>query len=324
MRLGIPSGVGSALAWFAFPLAPALVGATYHQELNWSFGGRGGPDPCDWGWSTWIILSGPLLGYGFLAGATIDLPDDPGARGWRGWPARRSLWVAFGPWIGFLAWNAAIVAAQFVAWAYPPSRAWSTPPLPEAWRGGWVGFLLIALLGIGPLAYGWLFVAWAAARRARRLGRVRRSLARGLAVAGGFVGSLFGTFWAITEAWRGYFFDPRIAPALVAASSLALLAGCAATETVGEVRRRELFQAMLTAWLLGLALAWRWWSRSSPQPSPPSDPQVVDPHPELDHAPGDGLAVGRVVEPAADARGVGQGEVADPADDRPGPDDGGQ
>ena len=34
MRPAIPSGVGSALAWFAFPLIPALLGTTYHQKMN--------------------------------------------------------------------------------------------------------------------------------------------------------------------------------------------------------------------------------------------------------------------------------------------------
>ncbi len=34
--------------------------------------------------------------------------------------------------------------------------------------------------------------------------------------------------------------------------------------TYGEVRRRELFHAMLVAWVLGLALMWRWWARAGP------------------------------------------------------------
>ncbi len=85
----------------------------------------------------------------------------------------------------------------------------------------------------------------------------------------GFVGSLIGTFWAITEVWRGYFFDPRTMPILVAATSLALMAGCGGTVTYGEVRRRELFQALLMAWLLGLALTWRWWSRPRSKPPGP-------------------------------------------------------
>jgi hypothetical protein len=264
MRPGIPSGVGLALAWFAFPLVPTLLGLTYHQRFNWSFGKPDGSDPRDWGWMTWIILAGPLIGYGFLAGATIDLPDTPGLRGPKGWLSRRSLWVAVGPWVGFLVGFAALLGFLLVEWAYPPIRNWSLPTIPDVWWTRWLAMLLIWGLGVGGLAYGWLIVAWAAFRRARRLDRLRRSLAKGLAVAVGFVGSLFGSFWAITEGWRDYFFDPRIAPVLVAAMSLALMSGCA--RTVGEVRRQELFQAMLTAWLLGLALAWRWWSRSRPKP----------------------------------------------------------
>ena len=265
----IPIGLASALAWFAFPLVPALLGSTYHQTLNWGFGSRGGPDPREWGWLTWIVLTGPLLGYGFLAGATIDLPDAPARRGPRGWPSRRSTWVAVGPWVGFLAWGALYQAILLASWAYPPMRTWSGPPLPAGWQNTWVAWLLFAL-ALGSLAFGWLVVARAALRRARRLDRARRAFARGLTVAIGFVGSLFGSFWAITEAWRGYFFDPRVMPALMAASTLVVMLGCANTETYGEVRRRELFQAMLMAWLLGLALIWRWWSRSRPKPPGPS------------------------------------------------------
>jgi hypothetical protein len=269
MRPGTWSGVGLALAWFAFPLVPALLGATYHRELNWSFGSRGGPDPRDWGWLTWLILTGPLFGYGFLAGSTLDLPDEPGLRGVRGWLSRRSLWVAFGPWVGYLAWGSIYLAILFVGWAYPSSREWSWPSLQAAWWAPWLAWFSFFALGVGPLAYGWLVVAWAVLRRARRLDLFRASMARGLAVAVGFVGSLIGSFWAITEVWRGYFFDPRIAPALVAASTLVLMSGCGKTETYGEIRRRDLFQAMLLAWLLGLALAWRWWSRSRSRPKPP-------------------------------------------------------
>jgi hypothetical protein len=269
MRPGSLVGVWSALAWFVFPLVPALLGTTYHQALNGSFGRGGGPDPRDWGWDTWVILTGPLLGYGFLAGSTLDLPDDPGRRGLGRWLSRRSLWVAVGPWAGFLIWAGIYQAILFVSWAYPPIDRWSWPSLPSGWLDTWPGWLAFVTLMLGPPAYGWVLLAWATLRRARRLGRLRRSLARGLAVSIGFVGSLFGSFWAITEAWRGYFFDPRIVPVLVAASTLAVMAGCTKTETFGEVRRRELFQAMLMAWLLGLALAWRWWARSRSKPPGP-------------------------------------------------------
>ena len=266
MRLGILGGIGSALAWFVFPLMPALLGTSYLRALNSWFGSRGGPDPREWEVLAWVILTGPLLGYGFLAGLTLDLPDGPGRRGPRDWPSRRSLWVAIGPWVGSLAWGLVYLVILFTSWIYPPSREWSPPSFP-AGRLGQIGRLVVESLLIGSLAYGWLFVARAGLRRAGRLGRLRASTARALGVTVGFVGSLFGSFWAITEAWRGYFFDPRILPVLLGASTLVLMAGCAGTETYGEVRRRELFEAMLVSWLLGLALAWRWWGR--PRPKPP-------------------------------------------------------
>ncbi len=92
---------------------------------------------------------------------------------------------------------------------------------------------------------------------------------RGLLTALAFVGSLFGSFWAATSIWRSYFFDPRIVPLVAVAVSLVVLSGCGAPITYGEVRRRELFHAMLVAWVIGLALMWRWWSR--PRPGSPGN-----------------------------------------------------
>ncbi len=86
-----------------------------------------------------------------------------------------------------------------------------------------------------------------------------------MVVALTFLGTLFGTFWAVTAGWRSFFFDPRVAPVVLAALTLLLLGGCG-TPTVGEVRRRELFHALLMAWVLGLALLWRWWSRPCGKP----------------------------------------------------------
>lgn len=276
MASGHLGGVRSALAWLLFPLVPALLGNAYHRTLNLSFGNRGGPDPRDWAWPAWVILMGPLLGYGFLAGATSGLPDDPGRRGVRGWLAGRAACVAVGPWVGFVGWAGLIaliwLAATTFMTVHPASHEWSGPDW-SRWDRTWPGWLLARGLLIGVLgstAYGWLAVASAVLRRARRPGELGRSIRRGLAVALGFVGSLIGSFWAITEVWRGYFFDARVLPILVAASSLALMVGCGATETYGEVRRRELFQSLLMAWLLGLALAWRWWSRPRSRPPGPS------------------------------------------------------
>lgn len=120
----------------------------------------------------------------------------------------------------------------------------------------------------GVLAYGWLWPAWAALRRAARIGRLRRAFYRGVSISLAFVGSLFGSFWAATSLWRSFFFDSRIMPLILAAACLAMTSGCASPVTYGEVRRRELFHAMLVAWVLGLALMWRWWSRSRPGPPP--------------------------------------------------------
>ncbi len=47
--------------------------------------------------------------------------------------------------------------------------------------------------------------------------------------------------------------------------ALGAVCGCGPV-TYGEVRRYELFHAMLLAWTVGLALIWRWWARSRPGP----------------------------------------------------------
>jgi hypothetical protein len=218
-------------------------------------------------------MLGPLAGYAFLAGATLDAPDPDSAarRGPRGWVHKRSAWVAVGPWAGFLACAGLFrIISTFDLWNLFPSagsadvaQPWHTFRLALRW-------IIIALL-ITALAYSWLVLAVAAVRRAKRFGRAWRSLRRGLAVAVTFLGSLFGGFWAITESFRGFFFDPTIAPVLLAGLSLGLLCGCASM-TLGDVRRRDLFHAMLMAWTLGLALLWRWWSRSRPGSSPPRAP----------------------------------------------------
>src|SRR4051794_12669974 len=197
-------GIGMALAWLLFPLVPALLGGAYQRTFN-ELSGPESPDPRLWGWLSWTMLAGPLLGYGFLAGATLDLPDDPGRRGWRRWLGRRSLWVGVGPWGGFL-----VVAAFFYLFVgltrVFPEGATRVTNATTAWQERWPYLnQSLAVLVLATLGYGWLVPALLALSRARRLGRCRRAIGRGLAVSVGFVGSLFGSFWAITEALRPYF-----------------------------------------------------------------------------------------------------------------------
>jgi MFS family permease len=269
--------LGLVIGWLVFPLVPVVLEDIYYQLFNSDFATstKTGPDPRAWNWSTWLIMLGPLLGYSFLAGATVDIPDDlgPSCRGLRRLLSRRSVWVAIGPWCGFL-FLAAVAFGLYwlVGWLVSliPDNLKENVNLPESWRGGWIetvlGWAVASVLG-GILAYGWLWPARAALRRAARIGRLRWVAYRGLLTAMGFVGSLFGSFWAATSLWRSYFFDPRIVPLVALAVSLVVISGCGTPITYGEVRRRELFHAMLVAWVIGLALMWRWWSR--PRPGPP-------------------------------------------------------
>ncbi len=210
-------------------------------------------------------MLGPLVGYGFLAGATMTLPDEdlaPGG-GIRRLLGRRAVWVAIGPW-----WGAAVCFGLFMGLVYLerlfPGLSGRVPQIPASWKTTWAYWVVswAALIAIVTIwAYSWLWPARTALRRAASVGQWQGSLVRGAVMAGAFVGSLFGSFWAATALWRSYFFDPRIVRLLLVALGLAAISGCTSTITYGEVRRRELFHAMLVAWVLGLALMWRWWSR---------------------------------------------------------------
>jgi hypothetical protein len=239
-----PRGIWiEAISWILFPLVPVLLEQYFYGLFNWS-----NEDPRDWTTDSWIILLGPLVGYGFLAGATVVLAHVPVKSGVRGWLSRAALWVGVGPWLGLVL----LLALGFVLGKVLGSEGKSLP----IW--------FIALVS----SYGWLIVAFAALRRARRAGRLWDAVQHGVATSLAFVGSLFGSFWAVTEAWRSYFFDPTLVRSVILALCLATLSGCG-TLTVGEERRRDLFGAMLTAWVLGLALIWRWWARSRSKPPAP-------------------------------------------------------
>jgi hypothetical protein len=261
--------LGLIVGWLVFPLVPVILEDAYCQTSNVEvFGSLSvGPDPLEWDWFLWVIMLGPLLGYGFLAGATMNLSDDLGRprSGLRRLLARRSVWVAISPWSGFL-----VLSGIFLLCAYLQNHfvALGNLNLPESWRGTWIETFVNWALGLtvfGILAYGWLPTAWAVLRRAARVGGLSRAIYRGLAVALAFVLSLFGGFWAVTAWWRSYFFDSRVVPFFAITLGLALMSGCANTITYGDLRRRELFHAMLVAWVLGLALMWRWWSRRRPR-----------------------------------------------------------
>ncbi len=267
--------LGRIVSWLLFPLVPVVLADFYYQVCNFHAlsAGRTGPDPHDWDWLNWIIMLGPLVGYGFLAGATVDIPDgsEPASRGLRQLLAKRAVWVAIGPWSGFLFccglyFGVTFLANLFPANPYPNQNA--AAQAPAWWEAKWVMTVLVwvfwvfVAIVVGILACSWLWPARAALRRAARIGRFWPVLYCGLLTALGFVGSLFGSFWAATALWRTYFFDPRIVPLVATAVSLLVLSGCGSPITYGEVRRRELFHAMLVAWVIGLALMWRWWSRS--------------------------------------------------------------
>jgi hypothetical protein len=264
--------LGLILAWLAFPLIPAILEALYYRVCTFEIfrSARLGPDPHDWDWLIWVLMLGPLVGYSFLAGATVDLPDDLEAprRGLRRLLARRSVWIAIGPWWGFLACTGIYMGYSFL-WSNFEALQCFSVQLPESWRGGWAETILgwgFMVAVVGTLAYGWLWPAAAAILRGARLGRAGRAVYRGLVGSLAFVGSLFGSFWAITSSLRTYFFDPTVMPLILLALCLAVLSGCAGPITYGEMRRRELFHAMLVAWILGLAFVWRWWSRRRPGP----------------------------------------------------------
>ena len=261
--------LGLILGWLIFPVVPVVL-----EDFYFNAGNGGGLDPRVWGWLTWLIMLGPLVGYGFLAGATIRVPDEDltSRRAWRRVLGRRAVWVAIGPWWGALVCGGLIFGLLFLDRHGLGVFDWANR-IGQSYQGTWGYWLVSWALSIVLLllfAYSWIWPACSALRRAARTGQWKQSLVRGIVMAATFAGSLFGSFWAATTVWRSYFFDPRIVKLILIAASLFAMSGCASTVTYGEVRRRELFHAMLSAWVLGLAILWRWWSRARPQNPPPS------------------------------------------------------
>ncbi len=204
--------------WIAFPVVPLLVQDAYYSLCTAEMfrGKQLGPDPYDWEQATWALILGPLLGYGFLAGSTWKIADEPGRSRWRSWLHRRSVWVGLGPWVGYLTVMATIMLFSWaVSMLRPILPAASPAPASNAtapvdpWRWVNIGFWLTLAAWV---SLGWMTVAVATLRRARRAGQIRAAFLRGSILAIGFAGTLFGGYWLITSWWRGYFFDPTIVP----------------------------------------------------------------------------------------------------------------
>jgi hypothetical protein len=97
-------GFWVAAVWVAFPLVPAVLEDVYSRAYPGLFQLPLPPDPFVWEWLVWVVQLGPLIGFSYLVGATIDVPDVPSPGRCRGLFTRRSFWVGIGPWSGFLAW----------------------------------------------------------------------------------------------------------------------------------------------------------------------------------------------------------------------------
>ena len=147
------------LAWLIFPVLPVVLEDLYSQVARGSVDSRGGGlDPHDWGWLTWVIMLGPLVGYGFLAGATMSVPDDDPSRrrGLRRLLARCAVWVAIGPWWGALACAACVFGLLWLG---------ARPQMPQSWRSTWIEPVIlwgIGILGVAICGYSWLWPAWSA------------------------------------------------------------------------------------------------------------------------------------------------------------------
>ncbi len=85
MTSRFPREIGFVLAWLLFPLVPVVLEDAYYGICNFEFfeNVRFGPEPHDWDWTKWLLMLGPLVGYGFLAGATTHMPDEIGLPGRR-------------------------------------------------------------------------------------------------------------------------------------------------------------------------------------------------------------------------------------------------
>ncbi len=128
---------------------------------------------------------------------------------------------------------------------------------------GWSAAVFWYGIFLPTYSWTWLIFAVLLLRRAHKIRRLGRSLWQGVVTAILFVATLFGAFWAATETSRAYFFDTRLPTLLIVSTTLLLLSGCG-TPSLGDLRRQHLYIALLQAWVIALAFAWRWLSRPRP------------------------------------------------------------
>ena len=209
MVMRFVGGVGAAALWLAFPVVPLLAEDAYYHLSSFEpiSGSTGGPDPFEWDLARCALVVGPLLGYGFLAGVTWGVADGAVRRWWALW-SRRSVWVGLGPWLGLWSMLAIGLATSGVRWIVAACGWGPDDPSAPLWSPGPRAAEMAVLAGCAWVSLGWLPVAWAALRRARREGRLGPSWRWGLLVATVFLATLFGGYWGVVMTWRDHFFDP--------------------------------------------------------------------------------------------------------------------
>ncbi len=199
MSPGVRGEIVLAMAWLLFPMLPVILEEFYYQLcVNLLGSTRAGPDPHAWAWGTWLVMLGPLVGYGFLAGSTAEVPDEVSGpkKGLRRVLARRAVWVAIGPWAGFLFVLAAFLGFGYLSSWFPPPQDQNVPRPSSAdpgIRGADMGLerertrnlrLRMALAGVGRAATGRAHRAVAPRAAIAASSRRSRSWARSSAASG--------------------------------------------------------------------------------------------------------------------------------------------